>query len=265
MANLVKNWKVGILIWNSKYNLDMLAEVEANLLEIGEGIGANLQVGRLKAAGREKKGELETLLVPFLCCSRTLATNVKASKFKLLAGTSEVQEVIGLLEQIFAEDAEVPEFCTPSTIAFGVPDSDGKDPGVGPESTMSYSQLCSNLGLNDRGNLAIFNEYQHSSKESPWTPDGQKIFAAFEKLGDAYDDGDEFSPSRSHFHQVAGMHSALRQMFGAQKTTQSAMGLLIADAPGLGKTRMSASIAAWLVENGLKQDLKKPLPPLLSK
>lgn len=129
---------------------------------------------------------------------------------------------------------------------------------------MSYSQLCSNLGLDEYGMLAMFNQYLHSSKESPWSEDGLPLFAAYAELGDAFENADEFSLNRSHYHQVSGMHSALRQMLEPLKAPQSPMGLLIADAPGLGKTRMSASIASWLIESGLKQDLGSALPALLS-
>lgn len=57
LAELVKTWKRGVLVWNSKPNLDMLAQVEADLLEIADGLGANIQPDRLKTAGREKRRE----------------------------------------------------------------------------------------------------------------------------------------------------------------------------------------------------------------
>lgn len=203
-------------------------------------------------------------------CMQNLVTDhvaekkFKPEKFLPLARSSEVNEIISLLEDLFSSDTEVPELCGPPEIAFGVPDQDGRDPGVGPESTMSYGELCSNLGLDEFGRLPLFNEFQHSSKESPWSKSGEKLFKKYEELGDTHPHASEFSPSKLHYHQLAGMHSTLRQMLGTERTVLNPMGFLIADSPGLGKTRMSAAVALWLVTCGLKQDFEASvLPPLL--
>ncbi|KAJ3517571.1 hypothetical protein NMY22_g13940 [Coprinellus aureogranulatus] len=245
LAKLVETWKRGVQVWNSRKNLDDLAEVEANLLEIANALGADLRVDRLKAAGRGKKN-----------------LKVDSSRFRGLAKSDEVSEVVALLEGIFSTDAEVPELVGPSDIPFGVR-VDGKDPGVGPESLMSYENICSNLGLDEHGSLALFNEYSHPAA-TVWTKEGKALFDAFKALGDAHGDAKDFTPLHFHWHQIVALHSTLRQWLGENKDAKKAMGILCSDFPGLGKTRAAILIACWLVEQGMKQDSEKELqvPPI---
>jgi TATA-binding protein-associated factor len=167
-----------------------------------------------------------------------------------------------MLVDHFADDEEIPELFQAINVDFGGLE-EGLDPGVAFEATKTYEELSSHLGYDSHGRSAMFNTHRHTGAKRPTPSSDPALFEAFRKLGSAHPEAESFEAIAFHYHQVQGVHSTVRQFFTDQPSPDNALGIVIADAPGLGKTAMAIAIIAFLISIGLRQDKGLKPPPIV--
>ena len=136
-------------------------------------------------------------------------------------------------------------------------DTDGlsRDPGVEVEYSMTPEALATNLGYVN-GLPRIFNRYRHRAGVTPWDFKSAALFQ-----DEAAKENPDMSPFVLHWHQLAGVHAIIRNIFSAQPGPGNFQGMLIADDVGLGKTCQSICVIGFLVEAiWRRKKVKKPAP-----
>ncbi|KAJ2932839.1 hypothetical protein H1R20_g4266, partial [Candolleomyces eurysporus] len=243
LVKMVANWRKDVMLWNSEENLLKLAHMELELGDIRKALGGRVE---------------EDLFNPVVVRKR--GTKFKPQAFKTLARSEDVQEILALFDAHFAPDEQLPELCATSSIPFAEP-VDGADPGVEVEASMSYDELCANLQLDDHGRLLLFNQHRHVGRITSWSATGERVFQAFHLR---QENAKLFKPIKMHWHQLAGAHAIACRFFTKERSVTNILGMLIADDVGLGKSFLALLFAGFLIELGVKQKKKLPLPPLIN-
>ncbi|KAF5343804.1 hypothetical protein D9758_016217 [Tetrapyrgos nigripes] len=129
------------------------------------------------------------------------------------------------------------------------------DLGMEEEAHMDPRMLAHSLGFKQNGLPLQFNDSKHPSGATIW--DHPKLFTE-----------PSSNPShqlRLHWHQQAGIHSILRNVFSSTPNKSSCTGVLVADDVGLGKTALCLATIATLNQYILLQERKEALPSILRK
>jgi TATA-binding protein-associated factor len=130
---------------------------------------------------------------------------------------------------------------------------EGADPGVELEARMSASELASRLGFGDDNVPFLFNNQRHCAGFSAWSQEFED--AAMSK-------STEFEPLSLQWHQLAGVHAALRKVLSPVADPSHGTGVLFADDVGLGKTIQASTIMASLSELSIQQERGLKVPPI---
>jgi TATA-binding protein-associated factor len=190
--------------------------------------------------------------------------NVQNASLRQLAKQEDVDDIINLYADYF--DTEPTAGWEPIidtqpkiSIPFGVPaDDSAVDPGVEMESNMKPEALCHNLGFKN-GLPILFNRYRHVDGLIPWDPKFQHLFT------DPTKRSPDLKPIALHWHQMAGVHAIVRNLFSAQPSANHIPGVLLADEVGLGKTFQAGALIAFLSDLAFRQQKNMPLPPIIGK
>lgn len=127
------------------------------------------------------------------------------------------------------------------------------------ESQMSPNDLAFRLGYSkDSLPAVVFNRLRHRHGLTSWSTETCGRFI----LNDVNKADPDMLPLRLHSHQLAGVHSILRNTFTKDPTDEK-RGMLIADEVGLGKTFQSITTLATLSDIRFRQMGNRPLPPLI--
>ena len=260
LTKLVGAWKKDINIWPSAANLEALSDVEGELAGIMLALGGTMDW----APGQKKPGKSQ------LPCNFPPETYLRAGKKSVRRNTKAAAkleadaaaEALAMLVEHFADDEDIPELFQSINVDFGGLE-EGMDPGVAYEATKSFEELCSHLGYDSHGCSPMFNAYRHTGAKRATPTSDPALFDAFRKLGQARAEANSFEAIAFHYHQVQGTHSIARQFFTDQPSPKNPMGVVIADAPGLGKTAMAIASIVFLISVGLRQDEGLSLPPLV--
>ncbi|KAJ2932836.1 hypothetical protein H1R20_g4265, partial [Candolleomyces eurysporus] len=172
---------------------------------------------------------------------------VTTESLSKLATPEEVSQLLEMYDQFFGAesdsneelDAEEHQF-----VSFGEP-VQGADPGVEIEAKMSASDLAANLGFQN-GMPFLFNTKRLSSGGTAWS---QEFEDACNSKPDALE------PFSLQWHQLAGVHAALRKVLSPTSNPHHCTGILFADDVGLGKTIQASAIMASL--SGLSVHISK--------
>lgn len=143
--------------------------------------------------------------------------------------------------------------------------SNGEDLGIDQESSMSPETLAFRLGFaKDRLPLQ-FNRHRHRMGLTTWSNPSDFEIASPENL----------TPLTLHWHQLAGIHSIIRNTFTANseqgRGESKCTGMLICDEVGLGKTALATSTIAFLnqvlsfASSSEHGGQRGKLPPVLGK
>lgn len=182
---------------------------------------------------------------------------MQKASFQALAAQEDVEDLRALFQTVNGAVGAMPDIdIVQDTEASLEVEDDRGDLGVALEAKKTYEELANAMGLDKFGRLAMFNRVRHVHGYTAWTKVGQAIFRK-------YDQGEgvgEFKLIRFHWHQLAGMHAVLRNIFAKEPRPHFA-GVLIADEVGLGKTYLAIAVAVLVIQLGM-QDL---LPPLIRK
>lgn len=133
--------------------------------------------------------------------------------------------------------------------------SKGLDLGIDEESGMDPDALAFKLGfVKDRLPLQ-FNRQRHRMGLTAWANPSD-----FEDASQ----GENLAPLALHWHQLAGVHSIIRNTFttSLRNDMNIGSGMLICDEVGLGKTTMVISTIAFL-NQVLSSERRKQPPPIL--
>ncbi|RXW12649.1 hypothetical protein EST38_g13204 [Candolleomyces aberdarensis] len=192
--------------------------------------------------------------------AKTVAKTVKRKKVTKdkLAQSATPEEVTRLLETYdayFGHSSSVDEELDteqPQGISFGQP-IEGADPGVQVEAGMTTGQLSSRLGLGPGNMPFLFNTVRHSGGFSAWSKE-------FEEACQSKSDSlERFS---LQWHQLCGVHAALRMVLTTTPQPTHCTGVLFADDVGLGKTIQTSAIMAILADLCVLQERNLALPPI---
>ena len=137
-------------------------------------------------------------------------------------------------------------------VVFGEP-IEGADPGVEVEATMPSDQLAANLGFQEGHTPFLFNSVRHTAGISAWSPEFEEACRS---------SCDSIEPFSLQWHQLAGVHAAIRKVFSPTPDVNHCSGILFADDVGLGKTIQSATIMAFLSEVSILQQRELAVPPI---
>jgi TATA-binding protein-associated factor len=197
---------------------------------------------------------LTQILTEFIVSAKRQVTAKGLAK---LATPEQVAELLELYDQHFGQEMEsTDELNTdePQGVIFGQP-TEGADPGVDVEASMSSSQLASNLGFQQNGNMPfLFNTVRHSGGISSWSDEFKEAVRSHSGALD---------PFALQWHQLAGSHAVLRRVFSATPDPAHCTGMLLADDVGLGKTIQAATVMAVLSELSVQRERGLAIPPLI--
>ncbi|RXW12447.1 hypothetical protein EST38_g13407 [Candolleomyces aberdarensis] len=184
-------------------------------------------------------------------------TKRKVTKEKLAqsATPEEVTRLLEMYDQYFGHPSTVEEELDaeePQGVAFGQPE-EGADPGVEVEAKMTISQLASRLGLGTGVMPFLFNTVRHSGGLTAWTKEFEDACRLKDKILEKFS---------LQWHQLCGVHAALRMILTPTPQPNHCTGVLFADDVGLGKTIQTSAIMAILSDVCVLQQRKLALPPV---
>ena len=176
-----------------------------------------------------------------------------------LAKSATPEEVIQLLEtyddyfgRYSNADDELENVEEPQGVRLGET-VEGADPGVHVEAKMSVGQLSTRLGFGDNNMPLMFNTYRHLGGFSGWSKDFELALAQ---------NSDSIEKFSLQWHQLCGVHAALRMILTREPDPRHCTGVLFADDVGLGKTIQAAAIIAVLAGICIQQERNLALPPI---
>lgn len=175
-----------------------------------------------------------------------------------LASPEEVEELFRLYHDLFTTGSSEFEPVLPNDLdACGLTlrDASTVDLGVEVEAFMSPEQLVSKLGFKDARPFQ-FNKYRHRSGAVPWDAGSEALFS----VGPSNDALQEIA---LHWHQLAGVHAIVRNVFKAEPSQARCAGVLCADEVGLGKTALAIAFLAFLSNTIWHKNKGRPPPPIL--
>lgn len=114
--------------------------------------------------------------------------------------------------------------------------SRNEDLGIGEESGMDDETLAARLGFIKNRLPVQFNRQRHQMGITRWSNPTDFEGTSPEHL----------KPLSLHWHQLAGIHSIIRNTFTAEPDTDRCTGMLLCDEVGLGKTALVIATIAFL-------------------
>ncbi|KAK7434927.1 hypothetical protein VKT23_019930 [Stygiomarasmius scandens] len=232
----VSAWEKNTKVFGTKTNLEKANDMLSELHRILEAAGAKLQQ---KRATKPSKKAL---------------TSFKKANNSYLASHIDIIYLSKLYNQYFNlvdEDESVP-LVNETGMGIDLDDIDCSDLGMEEESKMDLNTLIERLDLKVNQLPHQFNPNRHTSGLNPWDNAG-----AFKQTSTS------LSPLKLHWHQYAGVHSILRNIFTSQPDREACTGMLVADEVGLGKTTLCLSVIAMLNQISVLQESGNPLPPVI--
>ncbi|KAF8871323.1 P-loop containing nucleoside triphosphate hydrolase protein [Infundibulicybe gibba] len=226
IISAVARWKNISEIYGTKENqtkaIDMISELNRVMGEIGADVPP-CQPGRL-------------------CKTNQVA-------LKNLATEEDVND----LELIYAEylnevESDLPALNAEPILPFNLQEVEGGDLGMEQESHMEPDILASRLGF-QHGLPIQFGSHRHPTGAANVWDDP----AVFESSPD-------LQPLKLHWHQLAGVHSIIRNTFTQLPDDIGCSGVLICDDVGLGKTALAITLIGFL--NQYLRSPEQP-PPIL--
>jgi hypothetical protein len=187
-----------------------------------------------------------------------IKTNAEA--FKNLASEEDIIELTHVYAEYFSLDdddnEDSPPISTEPILSFGMGEaSDGGDLGMEVECKLGPDVLAERLGFRKHQLPLQFNRYRHRSVTAWEDPN----------LFNANPVPDSLARLKLHWHQLAGVHSMVRNIFTPNANPLHCTGMLVSDEVGLGKTALAISFIAFLSQCALLQQRNAELPPIIRK
>jgi TATA-binding protein-associated factor len=178
---------------------------------------------------------------------------------KALATEEDLAQLTRLYQEYFAEDNNNDSDCLiispEKALSFNLKNVDEGDLGMEVECSLDPTTLAHNLGFVKRNLPHQFMSFRHRSGITAWDDATQ-----FQEPP-----SDFLQPTYLHWHQLAGVHSIIRNTLESTPSTDNCTGMLVCDEVGLGKTALSISTIAFLNQAMFLQDRGQTLPPILRK
>lgn len=231
----VAKWKECAELFSTADNLKKAEEMLAKLHVIMEGLGADVDKSKSRAAKGMCDIRVNSPHSPHfykgLC-------KVSVNALRDLATEEDVTDLLLVYAEYLethSEEEDEPPITNISPEKKQL-DQDGGDFGMEAEANMRLSNFTFRFGF-PSGLPVQFNTLRHRSGVSPW--DDPKPFAE----DPIPDDLVNFN---LHWHQLAGVHSIVRSLFTEQPDATHTTGVLIGDEVGLGKTAQAITLIAFL-------------------
>jgi hypothetical protein len=183
--------------------------------------------------------------------------NVKS--FQDLATEDDIDDLNRIYMEYFSTDSDDLEsdplllVASSNSYSAAVRDTSGtEDIGINEESTMDPETLATRLGFVKNGLPHQFNPHRHNMGLTSWSNPSD-----FENPSSG-----NLIPTSLHWHQLAGVHSILKNTFTAEAGEKKCTGTLVCDEVGLGKTTLVIATIAFL-NQCLSPERKGSPPPVL--
>lgn len=188
--------------------------------------------------------------------SGLLKSNLTA--LKGLATEEDLAQLMRIYDEYFDIEADgelrVIDEDAMSTYSSGDFDTQGGDLGMEVEWNLDPEMLAEALGFLRKSLPHQFTTIRHAAGANEWQ--NPQRFEGPENLSN-------LKPLTLHWHQLAGVHSIIRNIFTKKRKSKHCTGMLIADEVGLGKTALAISVIAFLNQSARVQDKGEELPPIL--
>jgi hypothetical protein len=182
-----------------------------------------------------------------------------AEAFKGLASAEDIIELMHVYAEYFSldddDEEDSPPISSVPTLSFGLRETSGGDLGMEIECKLGPDVLADRLGFLKHQLPHQFNQHRHRSLTAWDRPD----------LFSANPVPDSLAPLKLHWHQLAGVHSMVRNIFTRDADPDHCTGMLLADEVGLGKTALAISFISFLSQCVLLQQSDSELPPIIRK
>lgn len=191
---------------------------------------------------------------------KSIVVKIKANDiaFKNLATEEELRQLMQLYIEYFEsvdDDDHMPVLSEEPVLDFGLTDIVQGNLGMEMEYKMDPDQLATRLGFLKHRLPLQFNHYRHRSL-TPW--DKPKLFTSSHFP-------DSLDLLNLHWHQLAGIHSVVRNKFTKKPSPNHCLGMILCDEVGLGKTGLSLGMITFLSQCVLIQAEGGTLPKILGK
>jgi TATA-binding protein-associated factor len=191
--------------------------------------------------------------------ANTEITGANAKAFRDMATPVDIAELQGIYQEYFQhDDADVdqPGLESTDSISISLGDVTTGDLGMEVEQGLNPEQLAVRLGLKNKMLPLEFNPCRYAVGSATLWSNPASVDA----------EGKTLVPLTLHWHQMAGLHSIIRNIFSNKPDTAAqCSGVLISDEVGLGKTGLAIAVIAFLNQIISIQERSEQLPPLLGK
>ena len=181
-----------------------------------------------------------------------------AEVLKSLASQKDIVELLHIYAEYFTSDdddnGDSPPLASETNISFGLGEAgDGRDLGMELEHQLGPDMLANRLGFLKHQLPHQFNQYRHHSSTA-W--DNPNLF-------NTKPVPNSLVHLKLHWHQLAGVHSVICNIFTVTVSSDHCIGMLICDEVRLGKTALAISTIAFLSQCILLQAEDVQLPPII--
>lgn len=187
---------------------------------------------------------------------------LKANKdaLKHLATEEELLQLARIYQEYFDpnddKNDDVPALKLTGDDSITMNDMEGGDFGMEVEALLNPDILAKRLGFIKERLPHQFNPYRHRSGITAW--DSPDLFNNNDSVLP-----DCLVPISLHWHQLAAVHSIIRNTFTKTPSSDHCTGTLICDEVGLGKTAQALMAIGFLNQVVLLQQGCQALPPIL--
>jgi len=163
------------------------------------------------------------------------------------------------------EDDSSPPPLVEGILSFDLKDVDKGDLGMEVEAKLDPDVLARSLGFTKNNLPYQFNSVRYSSGTTPWDlhPSSKKSSKTSSSADASASPSGPHQDLRLHWHQLAGIHSIIRNTFSKRPDADNCTGTLICDQVGLGKTALTISTIAFINQVIALQKKHKSPPPIL--
>lgn len=256
---------------------DMLAE----LSDIMESLGAKVK----KSASSKRQGISPSFPISTHKLITRLGLPQKSRKaFEGLATEGDLEDLMRVYEEYLGadEDDSGPPPLVEGLLSFDLKDVTKGDLGMEAEAKLDPGVLAKRLGFTKNNLPYQFNAVRYSSGTTPWdlhvsskkssstrasaSSAGASISSAHAAVPSPHTSASSSAPFQKlqlHWHQLAGIHSIVRNTFSRKADPDHCTGMLICDQVGLGKTALTISTIAFINQVIALQKKDKARPPML--
>jgi SNF2 family DNA or RNA helicase len=246
----VSRWKNLADVYGIRENKEKGEEMLAELQRLLESVG--VKVDKVKTRAKKCTAYLFSLTKINYVTTSALFKE-RPGLQQLIATEDDLAEIQGKYDEYFAIHDDDEGACGDlysQRLSFDLRDVQTGDLGMEVEATVPPNLLSSSVGFVKQCLPILFQTHRHTAGFNAWDRRTKSQVK-------------DMKPISLHWHQLAGVHSIIRNTFTSDCEPDHATGMLICDEVGLGKTAQTIATIAFLNQViDLSAQNKKPPPHL---